>query len=97
MTFKVIGHHRERARQIEVIAVNKAEDVAGRLRDTLVNCMDLTPIFLADPERESIFIATNDLEGFIGATTVDNDVLEIGIILIENRQNRLFQEAALIE
>src|SRR6266446_4188545 len=43
-----------------------------------------------------LFITTNDLDAFIRATTVDNDVFEIRILLIEYRQNRLFEELSLI-
>ena len=41
--------------------------------------------------------ASQYVDSFIRTAAVDNDVLKIGIILIENRQNCFFQEAALIE
>src|SRR6266404_6218815 len=97
MIFKVTHHRVERARQIDIVAINEAEYVAGRLLKALINRMDLTPIFFTDPEGEPIFIAPNDLYRFVGAAAVDDDVLEIGIILVEHRQNRLFQESALIK
>src|ERR1051325_11550377 len=87
----------ERSRQIEIVAVDKPEDVARRSLDAFVDGVHLTAIFLAYPVSQSIFVSTNDVKCFIGAAAVDNDIFKVWIVLIENGQNRLFQEAALIE
>src|SRR5437868_10772569 len=43
-----------------------------------------------------LFITTNDLDALISAATVDNNVFEIRILLIEDRPNRLFEKLSLI-
>src|SRR5580765_772830 len=58
--------------------------------------MHLAAILFADPIGQMLFIATNDLDALISAATVDNNVFEIRILLIEDRPNRLFEKLFLI-
>src|SRR5258706_11720426 len=75
--------------QIDIVAVDKGEDVAGGQFESFVNRVDLPAIFLANPIRQPIFIAANDLDSFIRAAPVDDYVFEVGILLIEDLQHRL--------
>src|SRR5260370_20061285 len=59
--------------------------------------MDLAAIFFTHPVGQMLFVALDDFASFIRAATVDDDVFEIRILLIEYRQNRLFKKLSLIE
>src|ERR1051325_5467405 len=87
----------ERSRQIEIVAVNKREDLAGGSLDAFVDGVHLTAIFFAHPESQSIFVSTNDRNRFIRTTAVDDDVFEVWIILIQDGSNSFLQVNALIE
>src|SRR5258707_6240850 len=97
MIAKVLRRRRERSRQIQIVAIQKTENITRRLRNPFVDCMDLATIFFAHPVGQMLFIALDDFDSFIRAATVDDDVFEIRILLIEYRQNRLFNKLSLIE
>ncbi len=59
-------------------------------------CMQLAAILFAGPVGQMLFMTTNDLDALISAATVDNNVFEIRILLIEDRPNRLFEKLSLI-
>src|SRR5437667_11877793 len=93
---KVLRHRRERAGQIEIVAVYETENLAGCFLDPFIDCLHLAAILFADPVGQVLFITTNDLDALISAATVDDYVFEIRILLIEDRQNRLFEKLFLI-
>ena len=97
MILKVLHDRCERSRQVNVVAIYKTENFARGSFNTFVDGVNLAPILFAHPERESIFVAPDDIYSFIRTATVNNYVLEIRIILIEHRQDSLFEESSLIK
>ena|SRR5438128_3139394 len=97
MSFEMIGDGRQRARQIEIVAVDKAKDIARGLLETFIDGMHLPAIFLADPVGEMLFVLTNDVDAFVVAAAVDDDVLKRLVPLIEHRQDRFFEKLSLIK
>jgi len=94
---EVIYNGVECAGKINVVAVDERNDVSRRFRESLVDCVDLPAIFFSFSMRQSMLVFPNDRNAFICAAAVDNDVFERLVALIENGQDRLFQEAALVE
>ena len=84
-------HCVESAGQVNVVTVDKGDNVASRAFEALVDCVYLAAIFFAFPVGQFVFVAADDGNAFIGAATVDDDVLERLITLIQNRQDRLFR------
>jgi len=48
------------------------------------------------PEREPVRIFSDDLDGPVGRSAVDDDVFNVRIPLIENAPNRLFDDVPAI-
>jgi len=46
---------------------------------------------------EAPLVPTDDLDAGVRAAPVDDHVLQIGIALFENREDRLLQEGGLVE
>src|SRR5215831_17736114 len=94
---KIVADGFESSRQINIVAIDETKNVTGRPLDSFVEGVHLPTILLADPERNSIFVFANHIERLVGATAVNHDVFEVWVVLIKDRENRLFQEPALIE
>src|SRR5215208_3112483 len=94
---KVAHHSVEGARQINIITVDECYNVASDLLETLVDCVHLPAIFFTHPVSQPAFIATNDRGTFVGAATIDHDVFERFVSLLQHGQDRLFQEPSLVK
>src|SRR6266581_3333081 len=97
MSFEMIGDGRQRAGQIEIVAVEKTKDVARGALETFVDGLHLPAIFLADPIAQMLFVLTNHVDAFVVAAAVDDDVLKRFVSLIEHRQDRFFEKSSLIK
>src|SRR5688572_7161434 len=96
MLREVVHHSRERAGQIEIVAVEKGEDVSGRAFESFIDRVDLSAILFADPVGEAIFVLANDRDAFVSAAAVDDDVLERFVALLQDGKDRLFEKPALV-
>src|ERR1700741_713829 len=94
---KVTHHCVECAGQINIVAVDERENVARGFFETFVDRVYLPAIFFTYPVSQLVLVAANDRDTLISASSVDDDVLERLITLIQYRQDRLFQEMALVE
>ena len=94
---EVTHHGVERARQVNIVAVDESENVSSRFFESLVDRMHLPAIFFTHPVSKTVFVATNNRNAFVSAAAVDHDVLERLVSLLEHGQDRLFQETALVE
>src|ERR1051325_4189229 len=83
MAAEILGDRRKGPRQVKIIAVEISDNVAGHTRQPFVNRIHLPAIFFADPKRQSILVTPNYLNAVVRAATIDDDVLEVLIILIE--------------
>ncbi len=70
--------------QVNIVAVDECEDIPGRFLETLVDRMNLPAIFFTHPVRKLVFIPANDRDAFVSAATVDHDVLERLVALLEH-------------
>src|ERR1044071_4266009 len=94
---KVTHHGVECAGQINIVAVDERENVAGGFFEPFIDRVYLSTIFFTYPVSQLVLVAANDRNTLISAAAVDDDVFERLITLIQYRQNRLFQEMALVE
>ena len=53
--------------------------------------MALAAIRLALPIRQLLFVLSDDLDTVVGASTVDDDVLKVRVVLFQNGEDGLFQ------
>src|SRR5258706_4860455 len=74
----------DRIRFVPVVAVEQSDDFAVRERDTLVERIADTKIGLTDPERDTVLVLSQYIQGCIGGPAVDYDMLDAGQILAEN-------------
>ena len=64
--------------------------------EALVEGVGLAAVLFADPEGEVLFVALDDVDGAVGAATVDDDVLEFWVVLGEDGVDGLLQEGGLV-
>ena len=85
------------AGQIHIVRVEPAQDVAGRAREASIDRRGLAAVFFTDPVGETLLMPLDDLDTLVCAAAIQHDVLEIGILLADDRENRIFEKLALIE
>lgn len=59
--------------------------------------MGLTPVGFAHPVSQPAFILPDDFCRVIRTAAINDDVLQVGIVLIEHRQDGLLQVMSLVE
>ncbi len=75
----------ERIRHKQIIGIQPGEYLAAAAHQPLINGIALAAILLADPmEARVMFIALKDGYRPIGASAIDNPVLNIWIVLPED-------------
>src|SRR5438034_1056636 len=65
--------------------------------DALVDRMALSPVGFAYPVAQVLLVLPDHPDALICAATVDDDVLEVRIALVEHRANGPLDERALVE
>src|SRR5882672_439691 len=93
---KLLGDESQRARQIEIVRVEPAENASRRQRETLVQRVGLTAILFTFPMSKVALVFFYDLDTIVRTPTVHDDVFQIRILLADHRQDRLLQETALV-
>src|SRR5688500_11243632 len=96
MLGEVVHYGRKRSGKIEIVAVEKGEDVASCSFESFINRMDLAAILFAYPVGETIFVLLDDRDAFVSAAAVDHDVLERFVTLFQDGKDRLFEKSALV-
>ncbi len=66
------------------------------MRKALVDGMRLASIGLTDPIRQPVFILTDDVHAAVIGAAVNDDILNVGVVLVQDRQDGLLQELGLI-
>src|SRR6185295_15187682 len=79
-----IRHEGKGLRQILVVAVEPSHDLSSRFRKPLVHGIILALIRLTHPIRQTIFVSTDDLCASIGRTTIDHNIFQPGVPLVED-------------
>src|SRR5579864_6348275 len=65
------SHTMQRSRQVPVVAVEIGPNIAGDARQPLVDRMRLAAVGFADPVAEVALMPPNDVDGTVGAASVD--------------------------
>ena len=86
----------ERARLVDIIAVETCMNVTVRSGESFAQRMALASVLFAHPPSEMFFVLSDNLDTLIRAPAVNNDVLQVGITLQQNRANGLFEVLSLI-
>src|SRR5439155_25669140 len=63
----------------------------------LVDGVALPGVVLAHPIREVTFVSLDDLHAPVGAAAVDDDVLEVGVVLVEHGADGSLEVRTLVE
>jgi FkbM family methyltransferase len=94
---QAVRRGRDRTGQVEVITVDVRDDVAGRPVEPLVDRMRLSVVRLADPACDPIVVTAQDVDRAVVRAAVDDEILEVGISLLEHRANRALQILGLVQ
>src|SRR3990172_12971649 len=93
---QVLNGLTDRPRKISVIRIQPGKHVTLGYTKALVYRRGLSLVGFRGPIGESILEPPNDLLAAIRGPTIDDNVLDPWVILIQDRANRLFQESTLI-
>src|SRR5262245_41574232 len=85
----VLGDDFERAWLKVIVRVQPTENIAGGEFECSIDCVSLSPIPLAHPAGEKLLIAFDDGDAVVAAAPVHDDVFQVWVALVEDRQNRL--------
>ena len=96
VSFESAGYDVERSRKIEIVAVEPTDNLASRHTKALVDRIRLPVVGFRNPVCEVSFVALDDRDAFVGAASIDNDVLEISIVLEQHRAERAFNVCPLV-
>ena len=64
--------------------------------EAVVDRGHLAGVLLRDQLVEPTLVAAGDLEAPVGRAVVDDDVLDVGVVLLEDGQDRLLEELRLV-
>src|SRR6185437_7038683 len=92
-----IGDTFKGAIQVIVVAIQVSDDVSSCELQTLVDRVRLTTILFANPIGQTAFVLPNDINGPIRTSTIDDDVFQVWISLVEHRGDRLLDKLRLIQ
>ena len=87
----------ERISTQHVVTIDPRKEKTGAHSEPAIEGGALAPVGLAYPVREPRRIFLDDIHGPVGAAAVQDEVLEIGIPLQQDRSQRRFQELRLVE
>ncbi len=76
---------------IEIVAVNNTNQFAPGHRNSFIHGIVKTPVRLANPPGNVVFVSLDYSQGSIRGTSVNNDVFNVLIGLADNALYRLFQ------
>src|SRR5215470_5507268 len=96
MFCKMRGHGGECAGQVNIITINEGDNIPGHLLQSFVDGVHLAAVFFAHPVGKPPFVTTKDGHSLVCASAIENDVFEVRIALIQDRENRFFYESALV-
>src|SRR5579884_1663234 len=86
---------RHSAREVDVVRVQPAEDLAASQREPLVERMRLAAVRLRDPAK--VVVAPKDVERLVRRAAVDDDVLDPRVVLLAHAVDRRRKIPALVQ
>src|SRR2546425_5488434 len=90
------GNGPERPRHVIIIRAKPGPQVPCGMRKSFIDGVALTTVRLAYPVFQILLIFLDDVETIVRAPAVDHDILDIRVLLIENREYCLFKIGTLI-
>src|SRR2546425_9632453 len=90
------GKGPERPRHVIIIRIKPGQQVPCGVRKTFIDGVALTTVLLAYPVFQILLIFLDDVETIVRAPTVDHDILDIRILLIEDREYCPFEIRTLV-
>src|SRR5205823_3987717 len=97
MAAKELAGELQRTGEEEVIRIEPAENLAGSHLKSGGKGIRLSFVLSAVPIGQLRLMAADDVDRAVDAAAVEDEVLEIGIALVENAAQRGLDEFALIE
>src|SRR5215468_5153567 len=92
----VIDRGIECAGEEEIVAVYEAKPVAGSAIDSLIEGIYLATVLFADPPGKPVLVPLDNIQRVVRAATIDHNILDVGVPLVEHRKQGLLEKAALI-
>ena len=90
-------HGRQRPRGQHVVGIEPGHDLAARPGEALVDGLALALVLLARRESQAVLIARQNIRRLVGRAAIHDDMLDRRIILMQDGEDRLLDEAALIQ
>ena len=91
------GHRKQGAWHEHVVGVDPHHILAGGHGSARIDGIALSPIGPGMPVGDPVFILSDDLCALVGGSTVDDDVLQVGVSLVMDGDDGPFQEGGLVE
>ena len=95
-TFEFGGDSEERAGKVDIVRVQIRYDFASGFLESIVERIRCAIVFFGDPEADPVFVLTDDVECLVRRPSVDDDVFQVGVVLSQNRPDRVFDIRSLV-
>ncbi len=92
-----IGDGAQRARHVQIVAVEPAEDKASSSTEAVIEGRSLSVIGLGLPKGEPFLPGADHINALVGAATVHHNIIEAGISLAQDAIEGFTQVTSLIE
>ncbi len=90
-------HRCQRPRGQHVVGIEPGHDLARRPGKALVDGLALALVLLARRMSQATLVARQDGRRLVGRAAVHDDMLDRGIVLTQDREDRLLDEAPLVQ
>ena len=91
------GHPVQGARTKKIVAVEPGDHLPISQPEALVDGLGLAAVGFDNQVIQAVAVAFENVDGAVGRCAIDDDVLEVGILLVEYGEQRLFDESCLVE
>src|SRR5919107_6228220 len=92
-----LGHLLQGAGFEQVVGAQPAQDIAARPVEPLYQRVGLPFVWFAHPVSQSVRVPLDDLYGAVGRAAVHNQVLQVGVTLLDYALDRRLDVATLVE
>src|SRR5690606_14540240 len=94
---KCRSNHAQGTGEQEIIRIDKTEDIPARLCKAFVQTIRRAIIRFEDNLVYSVTVAFDDLSTTVRRTRIDHDILDVRVVLLDDRADCLFEKTCLIE
>ena len=97
LAFELVDDARHGTGQQHVVRAEPAEDLAPRTRERRIQRSRLAAIRGARPPRQPVLVPTQELDRTVRRAAIGHRVLDVRVILIEHRLDRLLEIRRLVQ